>query len=93
VENAAGFLRRNLMVPMPKAESLQALTRALLESCAGLAQQPHFRKDDTIDVLFEQDKAQMLALPGVVFDPVRWEIRHADTLGVVTADGLDTLPV
>jgi hypothetical protein len=29
----------------------------------------------------------MLALPGVSFDPVRWEIRHADNLGIVTVDG------
>jgi hypothetical protein len=87
VENAVGFLRRNLMVPMPKAESLEALTRMLLERCGMLARQRHYRKDDTIGALFEQDKAQMLALPGVSFDPVRWEMRHADNLGIVTVDG------
>lgn len=87
VENAVGFLRRNLMVPMPQAESPQALTRTLLERCRMLAQQPHYRKEGTIGGLFEQDKAQMLALPGVVFDPVRWEMRHADNLGIVTVDG------
>ena len=87
VENAVGFLRRNLMVPMPKAESLQALTRMLLERCGELAHQPHYRKEGTIEGLFEQDRAEMLALPGVSFDPVRWEIRHADNLGIVTVDG------
>lgn len=87
VENAVGFLRRNLMVPMPSAESLEALTRMLLERCRMLARQPHYRKEDTIGALFEQDKARMLALPGVSFDPVRWEIRHADNLGIVTVDG------
>jgi hypothetical protein len=87
VENAVGFLRRNLMVPMPKAESLEALTRMLLERCGELAHQPHYRKEGTIEGLFEQDRAEMLALPGVSFDPVRWEIRHADNLGIVTVDG------
>jgi transposase len=87
VENAVGFLRRNLMVPMPRAESLEALTRMLLERCGMLARQRHYRKDDTISGLFEQDVAEMLALPGVSFDPVRWEIRHADNLGIVTVDG------
>jgi transposase len=87
VENAVGFLRRNPMVPMPRAESLEALTRMLLERCASLAQQRHHRKDGTVCALFEQDKARMLALPGVSFDPVRWETRHADSLGIVTVDG------
>jgi hypothetical protein len=52
-----------------------------------LAHQPHYRKEGTIEGLFEQDGAEMLALPGVSFDPVRWEIRHADNLGIVTVDG------
>ena len=86
-ENAVGFLRRNLMVPMPRAESLDALTRMLLGRCQGLASRGHYRKEGTIGGLFEQEKAAMLALPGVSFDPVRWEIRHADTTGIVTVDG------
>jgi hypothetical protein len=87
VENAVGFLRRNLMVPIPKAESLETLTRMLLARCGELAHQSHYRKEGTIEGLFEQDKARMLALPGVSFDPVRWETRHADNLGIVTVDG------
>ncbi|KFI79266.1 hypothetical protein [Bifidobacterium mongoliense] len=88
MENAVGFLRRNLMVPMPRAESLDALTRMLLGRCQGLASRGHYRKEGTIGGLFEQEKAAMLALPGVSFDPVRWEIRHADTTGIVTVDGV-----
>ena len=87
VENAVGFLRRNLMVPLPSAESLDALTRMLIERCADLAEHEHYRKHEAVSALFDEDKAQMLALPGVVFDPVRWELRHADNLGVVTVDG------
>lgn len=29
-----------------------------------------------------------VALPGVVFDPVRWEMRHTDDTGIVTVDGV-----
>ena len=93
VENAVGFLRRNLMVPIPKAESLETLTRMLLARCGELAHQSHYRKEGTIEGLFEQDKARMLALPGVSFDPVRWETRHADNLGIVTVDGARYLAV
>lgn len=69
------------------AESPQALTRMPLERCRMLAQQPHYRKEGMIGILFEQDRARMLALPGVVFEPVRREMRHADNLGIVTVDG------
>ena len=37
VENAVGFLRRNLMVPPMRAESYGQLSRLLLERCDGLA--------------------------------------------------------
>lgn len=37
VENAVGFLRRNLMVPKPAAESFEQLTRLLLERCEAMS--------------------------------------------------------
>ena len=37
VENAVGYLRRNLMVPKPAAESFEQLSRLLLERCEALA--------------------------------------------------------
>lgn len=37
VENAVGFLRRNLMVPEPEAVSLEALNQMLLDRCDELA--------------------------------------------------------
>lgn len=43
VENAVGFLRRNLMVPEPEAASLQALNEVLLERCDALAAQERSR--------------------------------------------------
>ena len=88
VENAVGFLRRNLMVPMLRAESLEALTRMLLERCREMADRTHYRKDAAIGDLFEQGKAVMLSSPGVSFDPVRWEMRHTDDTGIAAVDGV-----
>lgn len=81
VENAVGFLRRNLMVPEPEASTLAGLNQVLLARCDALAAGKHWRKDTEISELFAQDVAAGLALPGVGFDPVRYEPRKTDKTG------------
>lgn len=83
VENAVGFLRRNIMVPEPEAATLEGLNQVLLTRCAALAQQDHYRKDVPIAELFAEDVAAGLHLPGIGFDAVRYESRRADKTGAV----------
>ncbi|TFD82530.1 IS21 family transposase [Cryobacterium sp. Sr8] len=87
VENAVGFLRRNLMVPEPEAATLQGLNEVLLARCLALAAAVHYRKGLPVGELFTQDVAASLALPGVGFDPVRYETRTADKTGNLLIDG------
>lgn len=86
VENAVGFLRRNLMVPEPEARSIEGLNQILLARCAALAEEDHYRKGVPIRQLFEEDVAACLELPGVGFDPVRYESRRADKTGAVLVE-------
>ncbi|WP_344785392.1 IS21 family transposase [Microbacterium kribbense] len=88
VENAVGFLRRNLMVPEPEAAGLAGLNRMLLARCDRLGEADHWRKHQPVRVLFARDKAAGLALPGARFDPVRYEARTADKTGTVRIDGV-----
>lgn len=87
VENAVGFLRRNLMVPLPEAGSLAELNAQLLTRCDSLATAVHYRKGLPLGELFVQDVAASLELPGVGFDPVRYESRKADKTGNLHIDG------
>lgn len=87
VENAVGFLRRNFMVPEPEAESLAGLNEVLLARCEELATATHWRKGLAIGELFSEDIAASMELPGVGFDPVRYESRRADKTGNVLIDG------
>lgn len=87
VENAVGFLRRNLMVPEPEAATLQGLNEMLMKRCTALAATIHYRKGLPVGELFAQDVAASLALPGVAFDPVRYESRTADKTGNLLVDG------
>jgi hypothetical protein len=87
VENAVGFLRRNLMVPEPEAATLAGLNEVLLARCDALAATTHYRKGLALGELFAQDVAASLALPGVGFDAVRYESRKADKTGNLLIDG------
>ena len=86
VENAVGFVRRNLMVPMPSAESFQTLTRVWLDECERVAGSDHCRHDVPVIELFEAEKDHMRPLPGVRFDPCDWRSVKADKTGAVTID-------
>lgn len=87
VENAVGFLRRNLMVPEPAAMTMQALNNELLNRCDKLGATDHWRKNEPIASLFSQDQAALLALPGIGFDAVSYETRRADKDGRVLVAG------
>lgn len=76
VENAVGFLRRNLLVPVPSFGSMAEPDRRLAEGCAGINA-----------AAAGEDLAAMRALPGVAFDAVRWARARADKRGYVTVDG------
>lgn len=86
VENAVGFAGRNLMVPMPSAESFQTLTRVWLDECERVAGSDHYRHDVPVIELFEAEKDHMLPLPGVRFDPCDWRSVKTDKTGAVTID-------
>ena len=86
VENAVGFLRRNLMVPLPEAESLEELNAWLLSRCDMLLDRPHYRTGEKIADMFKADLAAMRPLPPVRFDAVKWETRRADRDGRVSID-------
>ena len=86
VENAVGFLRRNLMVPMPNAESYRKLTSWMLSRCDGIAGNTHCRKDVPISDLFAGEKTRMPPLPRVPYDACRWVTRGADREGNVEID-------
>lgn len=84
VENAVGYIRRNLFVPEPSALTLTTLNADLLDDCDRLGNDKHWKKDTLITDLFTQDRAAGHALPGIGFDAVRYESRKADKTGTLT---------
>lgn len=83
VENAVGFLRRNIMVPIPEATSMQQLNQLLTERVARFAAKRHWKKQVSSEELFAEDRAALQRLPTARFDPVHYQARKANKYGHV----------
>lgn len=85
VENAVGYLKCNLMVPKPHAESFEQLSRLLLERCEALARGRACPAEPAVSVAerFARDKDALTALPSMAFDAVSWHTRKSDKYGRV----------
>lgn len=89
VENAVGAFRRNRMVPPLRIEGCVErfdLERMLPLSFAFRADEGHYRKDGTVEDLYEQDKAALRPLPGKGFRVARVDVMRADSTGTVTLE-------
>lgn len=82
----SAFAGRDLMVPMPSAESFRALTRVWLDACERVSGSDHYRHGVPVRELFEAEKDHMPPLPGVGFDPCDWRSVKADKTGSVVID-------
>ena len=68
VEGLVGYARRNYMVPVPKADSLEELNSRLLEQCLAFGQHRISGRSETVSDLFEQEKEHLISLPPVPYE-------------------------
>ncbi|MBN9644281.1 hypothetical protein ACFSSC_09940 [Corynebacterium mendelii] len=91
MENAVGFLRRNLLTPVPVIEDFDEFNRDLLARCDRLTHKSHDAEQERICDLLDVDRAEGLPLPAVPFGCVRHDVRTVTRQGIVTLDGRDCL--
>jgi len=72
VENKVGYHRRNMLVPVPRFESISKFNKELLILCEEDAQREHYRKEGTIEELYKDDAAALLELPKAAFDTSKY---------------------
>lgn len=87
VENAVGFIRRNLLVPVPSVGSLEELSGLLAAGCKRLNEASRCRDGRPVAEALPEDLAGMAALPADPFEAVRWVRARADKRGYVAVDG------
>ncbi|MBW2539065.1 MAG: IS21 family transposase [Deltaproteobacteria bacterium] len=86
VEGLVGYARRNYMVPVPKADSLEELNGRLLEQCLAFGQHRIASRSETVSELFEQEKKHLIALPPVPYENVVTSSGKVDKYSTVIID-------
>ena len=86
VESKVGYTRRNLFVPMPAFDDIEAYNRRLLDLHETKAEEAHYKKLQSIRALFEADRSALTSLPRMSFDAVRYDYVKTDGYGKVRID-------
>ena len=86
VENKVGYLRRNMLVPVPQFPKLSEKNVELLHACDANMQREHYDKGRMISELFQEDKAALLPLPTVRFDTSSFGSTVTDKYGRFALD-------
>jgi transposase len=86
VEGLVGYARRNYLVPVPAADSLDELNDRLLYACINFGQHRIAGREHTVDELYEQEKSLILPLPEVPFSNIDTWTGKADKFSTVHVD-------
>jgi transposase len=70
VEGLVGFVRRNFLVPMPKAATLEELNEKLLAQCLSYGDHTIRGREKPVRELFEEEKEALLPLPAIPYDNI-----------------------
>ena len=86
VEGLVGYARRNYMVPVPRAGSLEELNSRLLEQCLAYGDHRIAGRSETVSELFEQEKKHLIPLPPVPYENVDTSSGKVDKYATVIID-------
>src|SRR4051794_31626131 len=89
VEAMVGFARRNFLVPVPEAESWEALNAALEGRCRQDLVRRVRGKDQPKGALLTSERGALRPLPASGFEPRRVEFADANSLALVRFDSND----
>jgi transposase len=86
VEGLVGFARRNYMVPVPEAESLEELNEKILRQCIDYGSHKMAGREQSVAALYEEEKRHLLAQLEVAYSNTQCHEARADKYGTVTVD-------
>ena len=86
VEGLVGFSRRNYMVPIPEAASLEELNNKVLQDCTAYGNHKMAGRDRSVNELYEEEKGKLLALPEAAYSNVQTAGGRADKYATVIVD-------
>lgn len=94
VEGLVGYVRRNFLVPVPRAASWEDLNAELLEQCRRRRQQRVRGHQETIAERFERDREKLLPLPPTAYEACQKRTTRASSQALVRYETNDySVPV
>lgn len=86
VEGLIGYARRNYMVPVPEADSLEQLNQRLLEQSVSYGEHRMAGREKRVNELYEEEKQHLLPLPQIPFSNVETSSGKVDKYSTVIVD-------
>lgn len=86
VEGLVGYARRNYMVPVPEAETLEVLNERLLKECLSYGDHRLAGRELTVNELYEGEKAHLIPLPDMEFSNLEISCGKVDKYSTVIID-------
>ena len=86
VEGLVGFARRNFLVPIPRADSLETINQHLLHECIVYGDHRIAGRQQTVRESFEREKPALLPLPRFPFSNLQLYQQKADKYATVIID-------
>jgi len=86
VEGLVGYARRNYMVPVPEAETLEALNEKLLQECMSYGDHRIAGRELTVNELYETEKKHLIPLPDIEFSNLETSCGKVDKYSTVVID-------
>jgi transposase len=86
VEGLVGFSRRNYMVPIPEAESLEELNEQVLRQCVDYGSHKMAGREHTVEHLYKAERRHLVALPDHEFSNVFSSEGKVDKYATVIVD-------
>jgi transposase len=86
VEGLVGYARRNYMVPVPEADTLEQLNERLLEESVIYGDHRIAGRELTVKDLYEQEKNHLIALPNVEFGNLQTAVGKINKYSTIIVD-------
>jgi len=86
VEGLVGFARRNFMVPVPEAATIEELNEVLMKQCLAYGSHTIAGREQSVDALYEEEKNALLSQPEVAFSNIHARDGRADKYATVIVD-------
>jgi len=86
VEGLVGYARRNYLVPVPEADSIDELNRRLWEQCMAYGAHRIAGREKTVNELYEEETGRLLPLPSIPFSNIETSAGKVDKYATVIID-------